>query len=104
MQLDQYEKLKMRIKEASDIITNLKLENRRLKKENEKLKNESYPISKQGPSDRIEKDEMLDHQNKILQSKQSLISSRLTHILGKIKHLKICILQITNLDKKSTMI
>ena len=87
MKLDQYEKLKIKVKEASELITNLKLENRKLKNENEQLKEKYDHVSRKIPSEITEKSNKMNYENKMLISKQNLISSRLTHLLGRIKNL-----------------
>ena len=87
MKLEQYEKLKDNVKEASDLITNLKIANRKLKKENEQLKEKYNHYSKQIPGEITGKVNRMNNQNKKLRSKEEFISSRLTHLLGKLKNL-----------------
>jgi FtsZ-binding cell division protein ZapB len=87
MQLDQYEKLKLKIKDACDLLINIKLENKRLKKENEQLKRNHNHFPKQVPGEMNEKVKNIAYEKKVLQSKQDVLTSRLTNLLGRIKHL-----------------
>ena len=77
MQLDQFEKIQYNVKEVSDLILKLKLENKKLRQENEQLKSQ---ISE--PSDGTS---AVEQQNKILRRKQKMVTARLTGMLERVK-------------------
>ena len=87
MNTRQFEKLQQIAKEASDLIVQLKLENRKLKQENFRLNEKFDEISNNGPKEFSEKINEIKIENTRLQKKQEIISSRLVTILDRVKGL-----------------
>ena len=85
MQIRQFEKLQSLVNEAADQILKLKLENKRLSQQVSDLQNN---VENHTNNDKLtEEIKHLKSENKALQEKQQVISSRLRKVLAKVKNL-----------------
>ena len=87
MQIRQFEKLQSLVKEATDQILKLKLENKRLNQQISELQNNVENHTNKNNDKLTEEITHLKSENKALQEKQQVISSRLRKVLAKVKNL-----------------
>jgi len=87
MQIRQFEKLQSLVNEAADQILKLKLENKRLSQQFSDLQNNVENLTNKNNDKLTEEIKHLKSENKALQEKQQVISSRLRKVLAKVKNL-----------------
>ena len=87
MQIRQFEKLQSLVKEATDQILKLKLENKKLNKQISDLQNNVENHTNINNDKLTEEIKHLKSENKALHEKQQVISSRLRKVLAKVKNL-----------------
>jgi FtsZ-binding cell division protein ZapB len=87
MQIRQFEKLQSLVNEAADQILKLKLENKRLSQQVSDLQNNVENHTNKNNDKLTEEIKRLKSENKALQEKQQVISSRLRKVLAKVKNL-----------------
>ena len=87
MQLRQFEKLQVLVKEAADQILKLKLENKTLTHQLAELRNQAGKTSNKSDGKLTDEVKRLKEENKKLLEKQQVISSRLNRVLIRVKGL-----------------
>ena len=87
MQNRQFEKLQSLVKEATDQILKLKLENKSLNQQISELQNNVENHTNKNNDKLTEEVKHLKSENKALLEKQQVISSRLRKVLAKVKNL-----------------
>jgi hypothetical protein len=87
MQIAQFDRLKQLVKECTELIYSLKLDNSKLKRENERLKEQITGINVKLPKNVTEKYKILEQENIKLRDKQQIITSRLVVLLDRVKAL-----------------
>lgn len=87
MQIAQFERLKQLVKQCTEQVYSLKLDNNKLKQENERLKEQITGINLKLPKNVTEKYKTLEQENIKLRDKQQIITSRLVILLDRVKAL-----------------
>lgn len=87
MQIAQFDRLKQLVKECTEQIYSLKLDNNKLKRENERLKEQITGINVKLPKNVTEKYKTLEQENIKLRDEQQIITSRLVILLDRVKAL-----------------
>ena len=83
MEIKNFDRLQVLVKEASDLIIKLKFENKSLKEKNTKLQEELNNGSQKSE----QKLKRLEENNHNLRQRQEKITSRLTHLRNKVRSL-----------------
>ena len=83
MEIKNFDRLQVLVKEASDLIIKLKFENKSLKEKNTKLQEELN----NGSQKSVQKLKRLEENNHNLRQRQEKITSRLTHLRNKVRSL-----------------
>jgi FtsZ-binding cell division protein ZapB len=87
MQIAQFDRLKQLVKECTEQLYSLKLDNNKLKRENERLKEQITGINVKLPKNVTEKYKNLEQENIKLRDEQQIITSRLVILLDRVKAL-----------------
>jgi FtsZ-binding cell division protein ZapB len=87
MQIAQFDRLKQLVKECTEQLYSLKLDNNKLKRENERLKEQITGINVKLPKNVTEKYKTLEQENIKLRDEQQIITSRLVILLDRVKAL-----------------
>jgi FtsZ-binding cell division protein ZapB len=87
MQIAQFDRLKQLVKECTEQIYSLKLDNNKLKRENERLREQIAGINVKLPKKVTEKYKTLEQENIKLRDEQQIITSRLVILLDRVKSL-----------------
>jgi predicted nuclease with TOPRIM domain len=83
MKLDQFDRLQNLVKESSEVILTLKIENKNLIKKNEELQRELDKKSEKT----TQKLKRLEDENNFLKQRQEKVTSRLMHLRNKVRSL-----------------
>jgi len=83
MKLDQFDRLQNLVKESSEVILTLKIENKNLLKKNEELQRELDKKTEKT----TQKLKKLEDENNFLKQRQEKVTSRLMHLRNKVRSL-----------------